>query len=359
MPAGILCRQCRSRAIDRSHGHGFCVPSTVRDTGPLDDAMIVDFNMFLAWTAVTMKARQAMPVSQETPVINSDFPDPTIVQDLDGAWYAFATQSGDIHVQAARASAPEGPWKKLGGLDVLPRSSSLFTGQNTWAPDVRVLGNNSYVLYYSGQVAGKPPFQCVGVATSTRILGPYIPDEELFTCDLKYGGDIDPSSFRDVDDKLYVAYKIDGNSIGIGGECNNGHDLKTGTPIMLQEVAENGIDKIGRPRKLLDRIGGEPLVEAPAIHRTADGTYILFFSSGCFTAPSYNVNYATSKGIAGPYTRAKVPLISTNDSLGLMSPGGATPVPGRSEIVFHANCPAGRCMYVKKFEYRDGKVELI
>ncbi|KAM4055722.1 glycosyl hydrolases family 43 domain-containing protein [Hirsutella rhossiliensis] len=321
--------------------------------------MIASFNVFLTWMTVSMNVRQASPLGQGGPAIDSDFPDPTIVQDLDGAWYAFATEHAGVHVQAARASAPEGPWTKIDGIDLLPKSNSFFTGSNTWAPDVRVLGNDSYVLYFSGQVASNDSHHCVGVATSTRILGPYTPKDEPFQCDLRDGGEIDPSSFRDVDGKTYVTYKVDGNSIGAGGECNNGINPKKATPIVLQEVSKNGVEKIGSPRQILDRVGDEPLVEAPAIYRARDGTYILFFSSGCFTAPSYNVNYATSKSVGGPYTRASTPLISSNDSLGLTSPGGATPVQNGDVLVFHANCEAGRCMFVRKFDFRNRIVRLL
>lgn len=319
--------------------------------------MVASFSTLLTM-AMTINVRHAMSVGQGGPALDGDFPDPTIVQDVDGSWYAFATEHAGIHVQAARAPEPEGPWTRV-EADLLPKSSSFFTGGNTWAPDVRVLGKNSYVLYYSGQVASDGSHHCVGVATSTSILGPYAPRDEPLQCDLRGGGEIDPSSFRDDDGNVYVTYKVDGNSIGAGGECNNGIDPKKATPIMLQQVATNGIDKMGDPRPILDRVGDEPLVEAPAIYRARDGTYILFFSAGCYTSPSYNVNYATAKSIGGPYTRASSPLITSNDGLGLVSPGGATPVQGGDVIVFHANCRAGRCMHVKKFEFKDGKVALL
>ncbi|KAF4591357.1 glycoside hydrolase family 43 protein [Ophiocordyceps camponoti-floridani] len=295
------------------------------------------------------------------PALRRDFPDPSIIQGPDNMFYAFATTGGDkvVQVQAARASSPTGPWQQLADTNVLPNPGPAFTGQNTWAPDVQRLDDGSYVLYFSGQLASNPDHHCVGAATSRSILGPYVPQQQPFACDVGVGGQIDPSGFRDADGKRYVVYKVDGNSLGNGGQCKNGIAPRRATPIELQEVGPNGIDKIGPPIQILDRIGDEPLVEAPDLYRAPDGTYILFFSSGCFTDPSYNVHYATSRSVRGPFTRAARPLLVSNDVRGLVAPGGASVLAGGENLVFHANCDVGRCMYQKRYRFRDGSIRLM
>lgn len=300
---------------------------------------------------------------QWLPAFAGDFPGPTIVHDK-GSWYAFATESDGIHVQAARADNPGGPWTRLGRQDLMPKfDAGFFTGRNNWAPDVRVLGPERYVLYFSGEVAGTNPARhCVGVATAKTILGPYEPQPKAFECDLEAGSAIDPSTVL-VDGRLYMTYKVDGNSVGSGGQCNNGNEPRKRTPIMLQELnATTGIDKIGPAVEILDRAGNEPLVEAPAIYRPTDGTYVLFFSSGCYTDPSYNVLYATAKNIAGPYTRASKALLVTGDH-GLVAPGEATPNQDGSVLIFHTDCgKAGskdRCMHVRKLQHQGGVVSLV
>ncbi|RCI16788.1 hypothetical protein L249_2534 [Ophiocordyceps polyrhachis-furcata BCC 54312] len=309
--------------------------------------------------------RRQVPAKPYKPAIAKDFPDPSVIKGNDGMYYAFGTVGGDplVQVQAARASSPLGPWERLLNSTVLPYSGPAFTGLNTWAPDVQKMDDGSYVLYYSGQSINSPNHHCVGVATSLNVLGPYKPRDEPFACDLSWGGQIDASGFRDpANGRRYVVYKHDGNSLGRGGQCNNGVDPRKRTPIMLQEVGDNGIDKVGWPINLLDRQAQEPLVEAPYLYRSKDGTYVLFFSSGCFTDPSYNVHYATASNVRGPYNRSPHPLLVSGDSRKLVAPGGASVMAGGQEgdtIAFHANCDTGRCMYIKRFRFRENIVRLL
>jgi beta-xylosidase len=214
-------------------------------------------------------------------------------------------------------------------------------------------------MYYSGQLSNKTK-HCVGAATSDDILGPYTPSYSWFACDVSVGGAIDPSGFRDHDGKRYVAYKIDGNSIGHGGSCGNGVKPQVATPILLQEVsATDGVTRIGAPVQILDRSDADgPLVEAPALLRTGAGLYVLFHSSGCYSSPSYDVKYATAKSMRGPYTRAAEPLLSTNAAANLTSPGGATPVANGSAIVFHADCDEGRCFYERSIKISGTNITL-
>ncbi|KAK8007044.1 hypothetical protein PG989_001034 [Apiospora arundinis] len=293
------------------------------------------------------------------PLIRKDFHDPSILQDANGQWYAFATAGNGKHVQVAKASEPGGPWQYL-DLDLLPDNGNWTTNTNTWAPDVRRTDNGTYVMYFSGQVKSNPRFHCVGTATAPTVLGPYTPSAQTFECNLSKGGSIDPSGVRDVDGKHYVVYKVDGNALGHGGMCNNGVAPFVSTPIFLQEVGPDLISKIGKPVQILDRTSSDgPLVEAPAIFRASNGLYVMLFSSGCFTSPTYNVDYAWSMSIGGPYTRSESgPLIVTADSLGLTAPGGATPLLDGSGIVFHADCPQARCFFKSKIDVMGTKVLL-
>lgn len=297
--------------------------------------------------------------SSPSPQIATDFPDPSILQDVDGKWYAFATAGNGKHIQAAESSHPRGPWKWL-DVDLLPDDGPWTNNMNTWAPDIRRMDDGTYVMYFSGQVKASPAHHCIGTATAKTILGPYTPSKEPFACDVTVGGSIDPAGFQDADGKRYVVYKIDGNSIGRGGLCLNGIAPFVPTPILLQEVGQDGLTKIGDPIQILDRedVDG-PLVEAPSLLRTKDGVYVLFFSSGCFTSPTYNVDYAVADSVKGPYTRSPSgPLVRTNDAFGLTAPGGATPVVDGSSIVFHADCPEGRCFFQSNIDVMGKKVVL-
>lgn len=219
-----------------------------------------------------------------------------------------------------------------------------------------MLGNGSYVMYYSGEVRNNTQFHCVGVATAKSVLGPWTAQSKALTCNTSIGGSIDPSGFVDPGTgKRYVVYKVDGNSIGNGGTCNNGIAPLKQTPIMLMEVGTDGFTTIGNPVQILDRTTADgPLVEAPSLIKTQDGSYVLFFSSGCFTTSSYDVKYAVAKSVAGPYVRADDALLMTGN-FGTTAPGGAT-ANDVGNMVFHANCPSGRCMYTGNFSLMGANV---
>jgi beta-xylosidase len=152
------------------------------------------------------------------------------------------------------------------------------------------------------------------------------------------GGAIDPDGFLDESTgKRYVVYKTDGNSLGHGGVCMNTVEPIVPTPLMLQEVAQDGITLIGAPAQILDRddLDG-PLIEAPSLHRSDEGIYFLFYSSNCFTTPQYDVAYATATNIWGPYTKSGRPLLVTSDA-DLTGPGGMDIIKGGNMIVFHGH----------------------
>lgn len=278
------------------------------------------------------------------PVISSNFADPSILQDSDGTWYAFATNNNPgPNVPAASAPAPAGPWTVLSN-DLMPNPGAWSNGNNVWAPDVRKIGD-TYVLYYTATYAGQTAQHCVGAATANTILGPYTALSSPLACPLSTGGAIDPSGFTDLDGTHYVVYKIDGNSIGHGGSCGNSVDPIVPTPIMLQQLEADGVTPVGSPIELLDRGQYDgPLIEAPNM-LLYQGTYFLFFSSNCYSSTLYDVSYATASSVKGPFTKSSAPLMVTDNPFEITAPGGATAtVDGRS-MVFHANCPAGRCMF--------------
>ena len=268
------------------------------------------------------------------PLTQHNFPDPGIFVH-EGKTYAFATNNkglseyGMIHIQVS-TSEDNKTWTMKDGWDALPTVGAWETGHRVWAPDVVQVADGTFVMYYSDDTVFAPDKHCVGVATSQTILGPYTPRDEPFVCPDVYteGGAIDPDGYLDPSDgRRYVTYKVDGNSVGHGGLCNNMKSPQKPTPIMLQEVnAQNGIDHIGDPLQILDRDALDgPLIEAPSLIRSDEGIYFLFYSPNCFTTPGYATSYATASDIRGPYTKAHRPLIYTGaggEQFNLIGPGG-------------------------------------
>lgn len=111
---------------------------------------------------------------------------------------------------------------------------------------------------------------------------------------------------------------------------------------MLQKLEPDGVTRIGDPVQILDRDDADgPLIEAPSLI-LHDGNYILFFSSNCFNGPDYDTSYATATAVAGPYTKAAQPLLTSGGDGGrLNSPGGADVGLGGDRIVFHSDAKAG------------------
>lgn len=141
--------------------------------------------------------------------------------------------------------------------------------------------------------------------------------------------------------------------------CNNGADPVQATPIMLQELDADGTTLVGEAIEVLDRSDADgPLVEAPNLVQADDGTYVLFFSSNCYSTTLYDISYATSSSLTGPYAKSAEPLLVTGN-YGLTAPGGATcSVGGDAVMVFHANCDQGRCMYETSYSVSDGVVTI-
>lgn len=258
-----------------------------------------------------------------------------MIQTANGTWYAFATNNGVYNVQVAVSDDFEN-WTVL-NQDALPDAGPWSDGTNVWAPDV-VQINSTFVLYYTATITNGST-HCVGAATATDPAGPYTPQETTIACPAYQGGAIDPAGFLDDDGSRYIVYKIDGNSLGHGGNCNNGIPPLVPTPIILQRMSANGLDPIGSPTEILNR-GPEdgPLVEAPSLIKK-NGVYLLFYSRNCYSGPWYVVAYATARSITGPYTKARNPSIATGfgPTGELYGPGGMTVAPAGDRMVFHAD----------------------
>jgi hypothetical protein len=127
---------------------------------------------------------------------------------------------------------------------------------------------------------------------------------------------------------------------------------------MLQQLAPNSITPVNELIELLDRGDADgPLIEAPNMI-LANGVYFLFFSSNCYTTTLCDVNYATATSVKGPFTKSSAPLIVTNNPYEVTAPGGATATADGKAIVFHANCPVGRCMFERAITISGTKITM-
>jgi hypothetical protein len=296
----------------------------------------------------TIKVSVSIPDNIQ-PVIDTDFPDPAIIQGPKGKWWAFGTSAGGgPRVRIASADSPNGPWTYDPDTDAKP-DLAWTSDQNTWAPDVQMLAEDSFVLYYSAPRSSGGS-QCLGAARASTPSGPYTPDSEPLMCRDDNGGVIDISGFLDPNTgKRYITYKLEGREVNVDG-------TNYITPLFVREVStEDGTTFLGDEALIGWRTEDDGyLVEAPQIIYRS-GHYILFYSSHAFNAEDYDTKYAVADSVTGPYER-KGQLIAAPQG-GLWGPGGAQAVSadGVDLLVFHGWCNdrKGRCMYSTEYTVEE------
>lgn len=289
----------------------------------------------------------APPGSPTRPLIDSNFPDPSVVKAPD-AYYAFATNDANRNVPMATAPSATGPWTRT-GTDALPALPAWAAGGRTWAPDASARPDGSYLLYFTAQdrTSGK---QCLGVAVAKSVAGPYTPaSNSPLIC--RAGRDtIDPAAFVDTDGSRYLLYKQEGAARDPGG-------------LWVQRLTPDGLSGAGAATRILTKSTAEPeLVEAPALVRQ-DGKYVLFYAAGVFHSSEYQTRYAIASSITGPYTRGTRALLTTTGYRGqITGPGGADVVHdgANSHLVFHGivRAPGAdslvRAMYMADLGWANG-----
>ncbi|KAF8164491.1 glycosyl hydrolase [Mycena galopus ATCC 62051] len=277
------------------------------------------------------------------PVINTDFPDPgLILPNGQPPWYVYSTSS--VHGKVPYAISEDfTSWTAVQG-DALPNPGSWVSSSNSavWAPDVRQITSNSYVMYYTAFSAANGN-HCIGAATSSTPAGPFTPQSAPILCDASGGGVIDASGFEAPGGALYLVWKVDGNSLG------------ESTPIFIQPLGANGYTLQGSATQLItDASVDGGIVEAPSLVYW-DGFYYLFFSSNSYNTLLYDVSYAIATSVTGPYTKAQAPNapLLTSGACGTAGPGGATVINILNQYVnavFHSdidgeNASGGRAMW--------------
>ncbi len=230
------------------------------------------------------------------PVLDADFPDPTVIKAPDGYYYGYATQTQRdgrwINLQVAR-SADLVRWQYLG--DALPAKPSWASRtQDFWAPHVHY-DNGRYYMYYSAKpdasLTDEKRGLCLAIATATQPQGPFVDMGTPMQCGEGFVN-IDPMTFDDPATGKRLLYW--GSGFG---------------PIKVQEL---GPDRMSfapgsRPVDHVPIIKDDPheyskLVEGAWV-TLRDGWYYLFYSGNncCGKNANYAVLVARSRSATGPF----------------------------------------------------------
>ncbi|KAK7751360.1 hypothetical protein SLS62_006616 [Diatrype stigma] len=282
--------------------------------------------------------------------MNISFPDPSIVKDGD-AWKAYATSSNNAHIPVAESSDAVS-WT-FTGKDALPDVGFWVDPKDRgiWAPDVFQNDDGDFVMYYSGKLNGGG--RCIGVATSANSDGPFTPLEQPLICDKENGGAIDAAGFDDGEYR-WIMWKVDGNALGGATTCTGGEksDEYKPTPIKIQKVSRDGLTLQGSAKVIFDNNGkgDDGVVEGPSMYKVRPGSYVLFFSTHCYSSDSYDIQYAWADAPDAQFGSRGV-LAQSNADEPIYGPGHMDIDTDGSHIVFHGRTSPGNPSGTKRYMF--------
>lgn len=270
-------------------------------------------------------------------VLDSDFPDPSVLHAPDGYYYAYATQTklaGRIlNFQVAR-SPDLRTWEHLG--EALPdKPAWAATSQRFWAPDVSRHPDGRYLLYYSAQPNYPGAGLCLGVAVAERPEGPFRDSGQPLLAGGPGFENIDPMRFVDpADGRQWLFW---GSGFG---------------PLRVRELADDGLSFAENSEAKIiveTRPAGDPalyghLIEGSWVHYR-QGWYYLFYSGDNCCGPDarYAVLVARARHATGPYqtlaqaTGTAGTILTENDRW--QAPGHnslITDASGQDWLLYHA-----------------------
>jgi len=255
------------------------------------------------------------------PVVPFDCPDPGVMA-LPGAHVSFfmVCTGGKMRV---RRSDDLVRWTDTAGF-LLPSGKTAWSanGGRNWAPEIHKVGAK-YVAYFTAVNAADK--LSIGAASAPAPEGPYTDRGSALVENAV--GVIDATYFEDDDQKKYLYYKIDGNSVNAP------------TPIFARELAADGLSFVAgsQPVEVLSNDaatweGG--VVEAPWLFKHA-GEYFLFYSGNVYDA-RYRTGVARSNSPKGPFTKKGQPILANNASWVGPGHGSVFTVHGRDYYFHHA-----------------------
>jgi arabinan endo-1,5-alpha-L-arabinosidase len=268
--------------------------------------------------------------SYRNPVIDSDFPDPSVLRAPDGFYYVYATQGeaggGMLNIQLAR-SPDLVHWTRLGdALPVKPAWASHT--QDFWAPHV-VRHGDSYTLYYSAKpdaaLSDTRRGLCLAVATARQPQGPFVDSGQPLQCGEGFVN-IDPMAFDDPATGRRWLYW--GSGFGA---------------IHVRELAANGLS-FAPGRQAIDLVAPDPAKDPGNYQRLVEGAwvlrhrgwYYLFFSGDNCCGPDahYAVLVARARSATGPFQVRRDP--TTGHALPVVAASKTWIAPGHNAVVADA-----------------------
>ncbi|KAH3765159.1 family 43 glycosylhydrolase [Pelomyxa schiedti] len=275
------------------------------------------------------------------PVVNVDAPDPGVLF-YDGLFWMVSTSGDDTsNMFPIRKSADLVSWTSIGFVFNSSTKPS-WASKCFWAPELHVVGGRIMVYFVACDSAG---LLSIGGGYASHPQGPYTALEYRLVNDPL--GAIDPSFFKDpVSGHQYLLWKVNDAAASIyAQETNDAGDSLLGSKTLLMVVSLTW---------------EQPIVEAPwMIYR--NNTYYMFYSSGYYNQPTYNIGVARSSSPLGPFEKACAPLMSQYAD---GSPSNAFSAPGHTSVLDYVGESSSTFLvyhswYSGKIDMSPGRVVLV
>jgi GH43 family beta-xylosidase len=280
------------------------------------------------------------------PVLPTDCPDPGVSK-IGSTYYMTCTPGFAYPIYTSKDLVS---WKKAGSIFTSATKPS-WAVSHFWAPEIHPVGSK-YVAYFSAKSGSSGTF-AVGAASASSPTGPFADIGKPLVTEPSPGA-IDAHYFRASNGKHFILWKIDGNAVG------------KPTPIKIQELAADGLSRVGSPTTILtNTLGWEgALVEGPFMVERA-GTFYLFYSGNGYGSAAYGVGVAKASSPLGPFTKKGAPILSSKG--GWAGPGHGSVLVGPSGDwvhVYHSwvagkvQQSPGRIVLVDRIQWDGGWPEM-
>ena len=258
------------------------------------------------------------------PLVGGEWPDPSVIFETGRGHTAVTTSNGWAPTFRILQSGDLGTWRITGSVF---RRPPRWAKTDFWAPEITKLRNGYAVFYSALPRRRKGNWYCLGVATAPAANGPYRDKGGPLRCN-RYGS-IDPFPVRDENGVLHLLWKEDGN------------EFRRPTPIFAQQLSEDGLQLLGRPRELIRNTEEweQTVLEAPSVIRRNNMFYLFYSANSCCGRRcAYAVGVARSPTLIGPWEKyAGNPILRSGN--GWRCPGHASVTPdagGGFNAFFHA-----------------------
>ena len=202
------------------------------------------------------------------PVVEANVPDPMIIADDDGGWWAFATNGNGANIQTLR-STDLVTWEQA--PDALPQLAGVDGRRRLWAPEVARGEDGRWLMYYTTPAPERSrghPVHRTWPSPTPPADRTSTPPTEPLVCETDDGGSIDAHPFTAPDGQRYLYWKNDGNRIGVD------------TWISVQRLDPSGTKLVGEADaadQAGPAVGGETWSRRRSWSRP-NGTFWLFYS---------------------------------------------------------------------------------